>query len=179
MRIKVVLSCVLGLFFVAAFAVADPPEASGIVLRGDDTWALVYFDDSGTKLVVYGADMVEYCQGIVDFDIWQYADKYLPIDEVVATITKGDGVRTTVWPFAVFDCNLFLNVPPLATGPSDVVYTDNNFYWDESDRAMSWNLSAHGVLTNSESEEFIFQHNLHCTMKGESPAKCHSKIRLR
>jgi hypothetical protein len=173
-----IYSLALGFLLVCSVAAADPPVESGIVMRGEVPIALFYVDDSGTRSVVYGADMVEYCLGTIDFDIWQYKDNYLPVDEVVATLEKGEEIRTSVWPFAVFDCDLFLNVPPLATGTTSVVITDNNLYGTETDRANAWSLSAHGFLFDAMDDEWGFQHNYHCVWKGDR-IKCHSKIRLR
>jgi hypothetical protein len=107
----------------------------------------------------------------------------LPHDSIIVDLFKGDDVRTYVYPFTPFDCNLILNVPPLAYGTSDVVWTDNNLFGEDTNRANSWNVSAHGVLTDGNGEEYVFQHNLHCTWIGyyddDATTKCHSKIRLR
>lgn len=178
MNRRMMFSLGIGFLLVCSLGAADPPEESGIVMRGDAPMALFYIDDSGTKSVVYGADIVEYCLGTVDFDIWQYKDKYLPIDDVVATLMKGEEIRTSVWPFGVFDCNLFLSVPPLAVGTSKLVLTDNNLYALETNRANSWSLSAHGILLDAMDDEWGFQHNFHCVWKDDR-IKCQSKIRLR
>jgi hypothetical protein len=178
MRLKTAISLLVGVLLIPVLATADPPDESGIVMRGSDPVAYFFVDDTGTKSVVYGADMYEFCQDIIDFDLWQYQDMHLPVDDVVVTRTWNDAAQTTVWPFGVFDCSLFQSVPPLASGEAKVLYTDNNLYGAETNRTNSWSISAHGVLLDAADEEYIFQHNFHCIWKDDR-FKCHSKIRLR
>jgi hypothetical protein len=125
---------------------------------------------------------VAWCQGSGVFDEWSYQSNLLPTDDIIKDLTKGDSVQTSVWPFGSFECYLFENVPPLATGTSDAVSTDNNLFGENVNRANSWNFSAHGVLYDAAGEDYIFQHNTHCTWKDYSDfstARCHNKIRLR
>jgi hypothetical protein len=183
MRCKLALMAIVGLFLLPAFAAADPPAESGIVIRMDVGAGAVFYGNNGTRMVIYGVDPIEFCVGVWDPDTWTDQMNLLPHDEIIVDLFKGDDVRTWVYPFADFDCALILNVPPLATGTSDVVWTDNNLYGEDTNRANSWNVSAHGVLTDENGEEYVFQHNLHCTWIGyyddDATTKCHSKIRLR
>ena len=179
MHKKIVLSLIVGIFLVPASALADPPEESGIVIRYGVPTGVFFNGNFGTRMVTYGGDPIKACEETPQvFDLWYAQDVLLPVDEVVFSLFKGPNVRTQVWPFAGFNCDLILTVPPLAEGTSTVVWTDNNLWGSETDRANSWNVSAHGVLYDALGEDYVFQHNLHCTWKGDS-IKCHSKIRLR
>ena len=58
-------------------------------------------------------------------------------------------MRTSVWPFTDFDCALFLNVPPLATGLASFVQNDTDLFPGLNPDRYNMNsvaFSAHGAL---------------------------------
>ena len=129
------------------FDFANAPPQSGIVERGDGVWAVSWSDSKTGWRVVFGADMLEFCSGIVDFDEVHWADKVLPQEtERIVDLSKKGEARTSVWPFMAFDCGLFTTVDPLASGLSVLISTDNDFYGSNNPNTNSWGFRAHGTL---------------------------------
>ena len=116
-------------------AAADPPDASGpYVIRYDesglgDSMPVWFADEDAGLSMTIGIDNVEFCNGNVVTDVWRIQDIAVPEDanRVNRTLTGRD-VRASVWPFTVFDCNLFLTVEPVAVGLVDVKLTDIDVY---------------------------------------------------
>jgi len=128
------------------FSIANAPDASGIIVRDDVPFAVTWIDPKAGTLVVIGADIFEFCGGTINFDIVPFQDAILP-DGRIVEVVQGSDMRTSVWPFATFDCDLFTTVTPLATGMSDLVYTDNDLLGSVVNNANAWGFLAQGSLT--------------------------------
>jgi hypothetical protein len=61
-------------------------------------------------------------------------------------------MRTTVWDFLDFDCDLFTTVPPVASGVADLIITDNAYLGvgPDDNFANSWQFHAKGILYYSD-----------------------------
>ena len=133
-------------------AVSGPPAQSGpYVVRFDDVYALWFIDVERNLGVIIGDDIVEFCSsGIPDFEIVSIMDVNLPNDQAaVIDIMWGQHMTASVWPFTTFNCDLFLNTPPLATGYVNFRYTDNDLYaWMHEDpkRMNSYGITANGLV---------------------------------
>jgi hypothetical protein len=127
------------------FNFSNGPEQSGIVERASGAYAVSWPDQATGWRVVFGADMLEFCDGIIDFDELQWADKYLPTDDRIVSLNTYEP-RTSVWPFTDFDCALFTTVEPLATGYSKFTYVDNDLSLSEHPNVNSWGFKANGTL---------------------------------
>jgi len=134
------------------FDFSNAPDVSGIVTRAE--WPVAYtWPDFKTGLrVTLGLDMLEFCDGIDDFDVIPYQDVNSPTGELL-TLGKGT-LRAAVWPFTDFDCALFTTIAPLATGDAEFVNNDNDLLgtpgWENNTNV--WGFSAHGLLTRPTGE---------------------------
>ena len=140
-------------FLVSAFgvAVADPPPASGIVSRGEFGYGFWEVDTASGMGATLGGDIIEYCSD-PEFDDWSlisYADKNLQNGFRLNAFARGE-LTASVWPFTIFDCDLFLTVQPLATGMAKLVDRDNDLfgweYCDEKNNMNSFSRHAQGTL---------------------------------
>jgi hypothetical protein len=136
------------------FNAANPPAESGIVVRDDLPIAGTWIDVKAELRVVVGADMLEFCAGIIDFDLVPHHMVFLPGGRDVF-LYKGP-MYTTVWPFLDFDCDLFTTVTPLAAGYADVVNTDNDPFSADANTANPYGFMAHGTLTRPSGEDALF-----------------------
>ena len=131
-------------------ASSNPPATSGpIVIRFDDAFAMFDVDTNAGISSILGADPNEFCIGIIDFDTVSFMDVDVPEDANRISEKLSGHVRASVWPFTVFDCNLFLTVPPLATGMAKVKGTDNDlvvFLNPDNVNANAFGYNAHGKL---------------------------------
>ncbi len=127
------------------FNFSNGPDQSGIVSRASGAYAASWSDAATGWRVVFGADMLEFCAGIISFDELQWADKVLPTDDRIVSLNAYEA-RTSVWPFTAFDCTLFTTVDPLATGYSDFKWVDNDLTFSEHPNVNSWGFKANGTL---------------------------------
>jgi hypothetical protein len=143
---------------VAVPAQADPPDQSGVVMRGDDILAVFSVDEKAGLSAVLGGEVAVFCAGIIDFDVIPFQRVDVPEDvNRVIDLFKGE-VRTEVYDvtfdvFSGFPCDLFEGVEPLATGMSRVVLTgsDVNAFDNPDNRnrnAFGW--QAHGKLDGAD-----------------------------
>jgi len=129
------------------FDIDNGPAQSGIVVRDGAVTAFSFGDFASGQRVTFGTFDEEYCAGILDFDEIIWADKVLPLKLFrLNSLNKMDDVRTTVWPFTAFDCDLFTTVEPVARGTSDLIYIDNDVFISENPNVNSYGVSAHGAL---------------------------------
>jgi len=128
------------------FDFANAPDFSGIVERSDGPSAYVFPDAATGWQVTFGVDMLEFCDGIADFDLLYWADKNLPNDPDRWVSLNKMEARTAVWPFLDFDCALFTTVEPLATGMSTFYFIDNDILGSDSPNTNSWGFMAAGTL---------------------------------
>jgi len=164
---------------IPAFKIGNGPSESGVVLRGETGWALAVTDfESGLQLIL-GTDIVEYCSGIIDFDVVSFMDVWVN-DRPLLSKIHGEDVRTTVWPFTDFDCGLFTTVDPVASGVSDVVTTDNDVFGvGDGNNANAWGFSAHGILSYASSgEPAIFSAHERLKYNNSTGFKYNNKISL-
>ena len=119
---------------------------SGIVTRYEAPVGRTWVDfDSGLRVVV-GADMDEFCAGIVNFDLVEITDIQLASERLL-TLETGR-VQATVWDFTDFDCALFTTNDPVASGFARMRTTDNDFFGTDPDdtNANAFGWMAHGKL---------------------------------
>jgi len=137
-----------------------PPATSGpIVIRGTTVFAVVQADYKRGLLVIFSANMSEYCNGIYDFDIINFMDIDTQDDALrVAELLKGD-VTTSVWATTVFDCAFFLNNNPLAEGTAHLVSTDNDvlaYLFPDTPNANAYGWMAQGTLYDHMGRTYHF-----------------------
>ena len=141
-------------------ALLKPSNSGPIVMRSEVAFAVFYVDTKAGISAIHGADMVEFCNGVIDFDLVELQRIDVPEDaNRLIDIIHGNDVRTSVWPFTTFDCNLFTTVTPLATGTVDLVSTDNDllvFLNPDNRNANAFGFQAHGKLTGPNGERLNF-----------------------
>ena len=162
----------------------SPGQSGPIVLRSETTMALFCADPDKGIAAVYGLDIVDFCNEIENFDIFDLKEVNVPSDvNRIIQLVKGKNVRTSVWPFILIDnCDQF-KIAPLATGTVDLVYTNNDVYpyWSEkSKNAHVFGFTAHGKLTGPDGELLHFNSVHKYRWDGSNPAtfKQVSKINL-
>lgn len=150
---KIITTVVL--LSLSCFAIADPPESSGIVIRDEYNNAWVDIDMDTGLLAVTGVNIVQWCTDGAPFDTIYYADKNLQDGFRLNTLEKAE-VTTSVWPFTVFDCALFTSVPPLATGVANYRLHDNdlfgNQFCEEKNNANAFGRKVNGKLYSPQGE---------------------------
>jgi hypothetical protein len=132
------------------FKIEDAPPFSGIVERlGLPDGATWVDDKSGLRLII-GFDVVEYCGGTEDFDLVWYQDLYR--NNGWQGLGQGEDMRTSVWPFLAWDCDMFTTVSPVASGLADLIVNDNAWsgFDPDKNRANSWGKSVHGHLNYTD-----------------------------
>lgn len=136
----------------------DAPAQSGMYVIRSLWYYAVWFADAETNTgVILGADALEYCNGIVDFDIVPVQDVINPQDQLIINeLIRASDVRATVWPFTTFDCGLFQTNQPLASGTVDMVTTDNNYYAyleeNTGERVNTFGTMARGKLVTPDGD---------------------------
>jgi hypothetical protein len=158
---------------------ADPPPASGPnVVRFDDTFALQVPDFEDNKQVILGADITEFCNGVVNFDVIPFMEVTNPQDEDrIKQLAKGI-VVASVWDFADFDCDRFLTEMPLASGMASFHLNDNdlNVFLRDNQNANSFGVKAHGDLFSPDGEPLKFQFVWHVVWDGVDGEKFFKEI---
>ena len=150
------LTLVLVIALVAAIpAFADPAEDSGpIVARYQGIFIAHYNDPANGLGAIIGADIREFCSGVVDFDLVNIQDIDVPEDaNRIVQIFDDDAITISVWPFPEFDCGLFLSTDPVAAGTAAIVGTDNDLTVFNNPDNVNWNaygFTAHGSLTAAD-----------------------------
>lgn len=134
---------------------ADPPAQSGpVVIRYEGTVfpfgiPPIFIPDmkSGMSITV-GIDTIGFCNGVFDLDLLSVKEIAIPEDANRINQQVSGTVRADVWPFTVFDCDLFLTVPPLASGYVDVRGTDNDLFvfLNPENNRNAFGLTGHGKL---------------------------------
>jgi len=161
-----------------------PDNPGPIVMRSEVTFAVFYVDPETGRSAVHGADIVEFCQGTIDFDLVDLQRIDVPEDaNRVNDILQGDDVTTSVWPFTTFDCGLFTTVTPLATGTADVVLTDNDvfvFLNPESTNSNAFGFRARGALADSDGDKVQFSGHCNCVWDGNDieTLRCNDKVNV-
>ena len=163
-----------------AFNFSNAPAESGIIMRGERPAAYTWVDvDSGLRLII-GADINEFCSGIINFDLVAFQDAYLPEGRPILEILQGEDMQTTVWDFLPFDCVLFTSVDPAASGVADLVNTDNDLFGNAGDRnANAWTFTAQGTLTLASGADAQLSAHLVQSFTGNGRYNVSSKISLK
>ena len=143
-------------------SLADAPDVSGIVRRGDAPFGLSWVDPAAGMRVVLGFDRQEFCNtGILDLDIIPFQDINFPNGRLMA-LAQGV-VQTTVWGFTSFSCAAFAGATPLASGFSVLTYTDNDVRVVGPNTTNAWGVMAHGTLTRPDGTDAQFSTHLRVT----------------
>ncbi len=153
---------IMGVLAVSIFSsgplLADPPAAAGIVTRDQQPVALTWIDPAAGLRVILGADIDEFCAGIIDFDVIDIQDVNVAEDRVLRN-SRGQ-VRTTVWDFLAFDCALFTTVDPVASGMSTLRNVDNDLFGTADPNVNVWSWMAHGRLEDPYGTQVVFSGHL-------------------
>ncbi len=168
----------------ASLAKGPPPTSGPIVIRSQTLFAVFFVDlDKGISASI-GADPVEFCSGIIDFDIVELQEISVPEDaNRLIDLVKGSNVTASVWPFTTFDCDLFANTTPLATGTVKLVNTDNDlliFLNPDHKNSNAFGFTAQGRLNRPDGTKASFNAVSKCVWDGDDIAslKCVEKINL-
>jgi len=162
----------------AAFSITDAPVEAGIVMRGETMIAVGWTDLKEGIFVLIGFDPVEYCTGPASFDVIPYQDVILRGGRGTLRHLQGEGLTTSVWPFPGFNCALVTTVQPLATGVSDLVNTDNDFYGDGRSNANAFGFRAHGTLTRTNGADAAFSAHVNYLITANHGFRANSQISL-
>ena len=156
LRKMVTAAVLLGL---SCVAFADPPEQSGAnVVRWEGGGAWTFTDWDAGILVVFGANMDEFCSGTINFDVVSFMEVTIPQGpDRIKQLVKGKDVQATVWPFPFFDCYLFTTVEPIAYGTVDLIYNDNDLIsWARNNKNMNaFGMNAHGNMLSTASGDAL------------------------
>jgi hypothetical protein len=146
------------------FNFTNNPDAGPIIVRGQTTFAVFWVDPKREISAIVGADIVEFCSGVFDFDLLDLQDHFPPGDATrIMQVLHGDDIRASAWDFVVFDCALYLSETPLASGLVDVRATDNdlNVFLDpENKNHNAFGFNVHGA----------FNGHSRCVWDGNDPA---------
>jgi len=154
-----------------------PPASAGIIMRGETAVGLTWVDvDAGLRVVI-GADMDEYCAGIVNFDLVDFQNGTLPSGRIVS-LMKGGNLQTTVWDFLEFDCSLFTSVSPIASGTSRLMGVDNDLQGTVVRNTNSWGWMAQGMLDAADGGRAQFNGFVRQQFGNDSGPKVVSQINL-
>lgn len=160
-------------------ALSDPPPASGPnVVRFHDTvaWQVPDFEDN--KQVILGADISEFCNGVVNLDVIPFMEVTNPQDEDrIKQLAKGM-VFASVWDFADFDCGRFLAEMPLASGEAKFHLNDNDLtvFLRDNQNANSFGVKAHGDLFSPGGDPLKFHLVWHVVWDGVDGEKFFKEI---
>ncbi len=136
------------------FNFTNNPDAGPIIVRGQTVFAVFWVDPKREISAVAGADVVEFCSGVVDFDLVDFQDHIPPGDATrIMEVLHGDDIRASAWPFDFFDCGLFLSETPLAEGLVDMRSTDNDllvFLDPENKNHNAFGFNVHGAFNGHQ-----------------------------
>ena len=193
---KTLLVIGLTLFLIAPIPLtwADPPRMSGpFVIRssgGDcgfdpfsDDCTYAFFWVSRGQFVVIGADLGEFCGGLIAFDDLVAMDVFLPeqdSERIIDLFTMNDA-RATVYPLVGNPSNLceaFDNTQGVvvATGTVDVHGQDNDFF-GVGRQTNSWGWQAIGLLAEPSGNPAIFHGKQRCHF-GRNGGSCSATFGL-
>jgi hypothetical protein len=192
-RILIIFAVLTGLVFSTSAALANfsngPENPGPIVMRGEDGLGIWYPDYKAGLSVVHGIDVDEFCLGIEDYDLIAYQDIESP-SEVgrIISVMQGDNITTSVWPeVADFDCEIYSEIEPIATGTVRILLTDNDLFGggfgDGKPNMNAFTVSAHGKLTWTDGGGLAHYNGLsNCVWDGfdfpDGRFKCKDKINI-
>ncbi|HSM17679.1 MAG TPA: hypothetical protein VK845_11890 [Gemmatimonadales bacterium] len=162
-----------------AYSIDDAPPGSGIVIRTERGVFPGWTDWDEGIFVFIGIDPRDFCNGVYDYDIIPMQEVNLPDDRGTLVLLQGEDLRTTVWPFPGFTgCQLLDIYDPLATGVSDLVYTENRGYGAGRSNANAFGYRAHGTLRLANGADAAFSAHWNRTYNGNTGIKDNSQISL-
>lgn len=136
-----------------------PTSPGPYIIRSEGWFGYGHADYRRGVSATYGFDPVELCQGTYDPELVPIQEIGVPqdVDRFIA-LQRGP-VSAQVWPFTDFDCTLFLNNAPLATGLVQLVYTDNDFlaWLRDPTNQNAWGWTAGGTLTRPDGSQAELQ----------------------
>jgi hypothetical protein len=156
-RLRVLGALVLLTVVAGGSALADPPAASGTVIRFDDVFWYCHVDPDAGLWAYYGiSDVESYCAtGSPDYvepsDVQWVLDASSP--NVILEMSQGDDLTTGVYeliPGYGCSCDAPNLGSPLATGTVDLIYTDNALFGPVGTaRTNTWGYRTHGSLATA------------------------------
>ena len=168
-------------------AFADPPAQSGPrVFRYDFNTAFVFSDPDSGLQVTFGLNMLEFCNGIRNFEEFTFMDVLVGEDSN-RILGPGYGeVYTTVWGFTEFDCARFTTELPLAEGMITLrLNVSDVLAWEPNERSNknSYSFKANGPMWSPANESMRLHFVSHTVWGGfNNPSfetKGFTSIRLR
>ncbi len=113
------------------------PSSSGIVIRWEDSWTEIWYDNNTGLVIAFGPEDVtsRICGGPSDMSIFYLKDIISPSNEEEMRIieqVKGE-VYVSVWDIAGLGqattwCEFFSNATLVASGMGKFRYNDNDYY---------------------------------------------------
>lgn len=162
-----------------AFAIDHAPAQSGIVMRGETSVGVGWTDEEDGTFVFIGIDPRDFCNGTFEVDFVPTHEAALPGDRGTLELAQGQDLRTTVWPFPGFSgCDLLEIYEPLASGVSDLVYTDNFGFRAGRSNANTFGYRAHGTLVLANGADAAFSAHWNRTYNGNTGVKDNTQISL-
>lgn len=162
MKILNKLLLVVSAFLISPVTFGEPPAESGPnVIRYESGVALFFTDPDAGAIAVFGGSVVEFCTGDFDPDLISFTEVSVPQDtDRIKRLIRGQ-VRASVWPFAAFDCNLFLTTLPTAEGMVHLRNNDNDLtsFLRDNNNINSFGWKANGAMYSPLTGE-RFQFNL-------------------
>lgn len=153
-----------------------PPMEAGIVYRGTSAVGLTWVDVEAGLRVIVGADMSEFCDGIINFDPLDFQDVNLPGGRLVTNTSAT--TQTTVWDFLEFDCALFTSMDPVASGESSLRGVDNDVAGSVISNTNTWGWSAQGKLLDGDGNTVRFNGFIRQQFGNDSGPKVVTQINL-
>ncbi|KPK02626.1 MAG: hypothetical protein AMS20_11825 [Gemmatimonas sp. SG8_28] len=102
-----------------------PPAPNPYMVRYEQFAGWYAPDLEDNVMLTIGFDPVELCNGIYDFDAFDWQEHTSKNDPtLVRWVGQGYDLRATLWGISDFDCEFFLGASPLQTGTVDkIVFT--------------------------------------------------------
>ena len=164
--------------------IASPPVQSGpyVIRYEEGTWVWIW-DVENSMYAIIGFDVWDYCSGELEFDIVSIQDVMeRPIQNAINEILHGDHMTVSVWPVGSVDCDVLMNIEPIATGYVDITSTDNDYFaYLQADpkRMNAFGTMGHGVVeTYGGGTAQLSFHWRQCWRLGEGVYQYHEQITL-
>lgn len=151
------------------------PAEAGVVVRGEAGAAFTWIDPSKGWRAFVGVDILQFCSGVVDFDVVSFQDVRLA--ENVLHLLQGEDMRAAVWGFTEFDCERLATEDPLASGYSDLVRTDNDVLVGGG-RSNAFGFMAQGTLMDRDGFPVDFSGHQRLLLSGGQTRVLSSVINL-
>lgn len=182
---------ILLILSISAPVISDPPAQSGpIVIRYEGApffsggiLPLWIPDMKSGMSITLGIDNIDFCLGGFNLDTVSIKEIDIPEDANRINQQLSGSVQAAVWPFTVFECDLFLTVPPLATGYADIQATDNDllvFLNPDNVNHNAFGISAHGKLQDmwGATKQMSFTYRVNWDGNDDSTFKEVIKVKL-